>query len=325
MKELDASHISSLCHGFFESRLLLSAVEMDLFTLLAGKWLSCEQIAGPRGWDPFALRVMLDALVVSGLLVRRGTDYSTTEISGAYLASDGEFSIREQALVGSSLWVKWGQLTDRIVGSGVLGTRDDISHAIGAMNRVSPRFAPGIAALVRPELSHSVLDVGAGSGAYSVAFLRRDRSLAVTIFERPEVLRLCVEYLRVGEFEDSVRLVEGDYRCDEFPPDQGMVFLSPGIADLSRQSISDLLQRCYRAIRPAGRLVIRDYIMTPDRLQPREGAMHAVSTLVGTNGNGPYTFPEVRQMLEEAGFVDVRLLQAGEHMNSVVEAYRPEH
>jgi SAM-dependent methyltransferase len=323
MTELDAEHIIALARGFYEPRLMLTAVELDLFTTLSGKWLTVEQLAIPLRWEPRALRIVLDALVVMGLLAKHNGTYSTTTLSAEYLSRNGAFSILDTALHGVTLWHKWSRLTERVVGDGQLSKHDSVRAFLGAMHRLSPQLAPGIAALVRPELSRRFLDVGGGTGAYTMAFLDRDRTLTATIFDWPEVLPICADYLRTEEFEDRVRLVAGDFTRDEFPGQQGMVFLSAIVHQLSLERVRELLERAYRALIPGGRVVIRDYIMSPDRLQPREGTMFAVNTLVTTEGGDVHTFLELRESLYSAGFIEVRLLQDGERMNSVLEAYRP--
>jgi hypothetical protein len=63
--------------------------------------------------------------------------------------------------------------------------------------------------------------------------------------------------------------------------------------------------------------------MDSGRTRPADGAIFAVNMLVNTAGGSTYTFAEIRQWLEEAGFVNVRLVQSGEHMDALVEAYKP--
>jgi hypothetical protein len=48
-----------------------------------------------------------------------------------------------------------------------------------------------------------------------------------------------------------------------------------------------------------------------------------VNMLLATPGGGTYTFDEIREALLRAGFVRVRLLQSGEHMDGLVEAFKP--
>jgi SAM-dependent methyltransferase len=321
--ELDAEHILALCRGFTESRLMLTAVELDLFSTLSGNWLSAGDIARPRGWDPRALRILLDALTVIGLVDKRNGKYSTTELSAEMLSRDGPYSVLDNALHGAELWQNWSRLTERVVGSGTRPTHDPLRAFIGTMELLAPRLAPGIAALIRPDKGRRLLDVGGGGGAYAVAFLKRDQTLSVTIFDRPEVLPICAEYLRDADCLDRVRLVAGDLTRDEFPGEQDLVFLSAIVHMLSLESNADLFRRVLRALVPGGRIVIRDHVMSADRLQPRAGTLFAVNMLVATDGGETYTMQELKDTLETAGFVDVRLLQDGERMNAVVEALRP--
>jgi 3-hydroxy-5-methyl-1-naphthoate 3-O-methyltransferase len=321
--ELDAEHISALCRGFVESRLMLTAVELDIFTLLCGDWLTAEEVALPRGWDARAVRILLDALSVVGLLDKRNERYSTTEVAAEMLSQDGTYSILDQALHGVELCREWAHLSDRVVGSGTRPTHDSVRAFIGTMELMAPRLAPGIAALVRPERGRNFLDVGGGGGAYTVAFLNRDRRLSATIFERPEVLSICAENLREAECLEHVTLVAGDLTQDEFPAGQHLVLLSAIVQMLSKAQNLELFKRAFRALLPGGRLIIRDYVMSADRLQPRAGTLFAVTMLVATEGGDTYTMREFRDGLESAGFQEIRLLQDGERMNAVIEAVRP--
>lgn len=321
--ELDAERILGLCQDFRESRLMLTAVELDLFTSLAGKWLTVEALAAPRGWDVRALRILLDALTVIGLADKRGGKYSTTELSAEMLSRDGAYSVLDNALHGAELWHQWSRLTERVVTSGTRPEVDTVRAFIGTMESLAPRLAPGIVALIRAEKGIRLLDIGGGGGAYTVAFLTRDRSIKATIFERPEVLPICMEYLREADCEGEVQLVAGDLTCDEFPDGQNLVFLSAIVHMLSLEQNRDLFERAWRALAPGGRLVIRDHVMSADRLQPRAGTIFAVNMLVATPGGDTYTMQELTGALEAAGFEQVRLLQDGERMNAVLEAWRP--
>ena len=62
--------------------------------------------------------------------------------------------------------------------------------------------------------------------------------------------------------------------------------------------------------------------MSSDRTMPASGALFAVNMLVNTHGGNSYTFDEIREGLEEAGFERVKLLQEKE-MSSLVEGYKP--
>jgi hypothetical protein len=61
----------------------------------------------------------------------------------------------------------------------------------------------------------------------------------------------------------------------------------------------------------------------PDRTRPKEGAIFAVNMLLGTPGGSTYTFKEIKTGLSQAGFTRIHLLKKGEHMDALVEAFKP--
>ena len=84
----------------------------------------------------------------------------------------------------------------------------------------------------------------------------------------------------------------------------------------------DLYRKVNRALRPSGRLIIRDHVMSPDHTQPASGTLFAVNMLVVTAGGSTYSYDEIRQDLESSGFTSVKLLQTGEQMDGLVEAFK---
>lgn len=323
MAELDLDHIATLTRVFMESRLLLTAAELGLFSRLANHSETAAEIAKETGWNERSLRIVLDALVVMDLLDKRLDHYQTSELAVERLTEDSPATLLPSVLHGVELWEAWSGLTERVVGDGKRPVLDATRAFIGTMHLLATRLAPGIAAEVKLQRGGRLLDVGGGSGAYTMAFLERDRSVEATLFDRPEVLPICRGYLERAECENQVRLVGGDFLVDELPNDQDMVLLSAVIHSLSLEECGAFLGRAFRALRPGGRVVLRDHVMSDDRLRPRSGALFAVNMLVATRNGSTYTYRELREVLEGAGFVDVTLIQQGQRMDALVEARKP--
>lgn len=323
MNELDFDRVVGLARGYQEPRVLLTASELDLFTILSGPPMTAEEIATPSAWNVNALRVLLDALTVMGFLEKSLGRYFVPRVNREMLTMDNARMVPHIIRHAACGWHAWSKLTHCVVGGGVLPKTDDVGSFVGAMHAAALPLAPGIAALVRPETGRHFLDVGGGSGAYTMAFLDRDRTLDATLLDRPEILKVTKSYLARAGYDNKVRLFAADVVADEWPANQDLILLSAVVHRETLANCETMFARAFRALAPQGRLVIRDHIMSEDRLVPRAGVLYAVQLLVGSPGGGTYTFTEIRRALGKAGFHDVRLVQDGERMNGIIEAYKP--
>ena len=322
MTELEFDRVIGLARGYQEPRILLTASELDLFSILCATALTPEEIAMPRGWEAQALGILLDALTVMGFLEKRLGRYFVPRVNRDLLSPGDTHSVPAMIQSAAAGWHSWSNLTSRIVGTGVPPKILDAANFIATMHAVSLPLAPGIAALIRPETARSFLDVGGGSGAYTIAFLERDRSLRATILERPEILPITSDYLSRAGYADHVRLVAGNFVTDEWPANQDLILLSAVVHAQSLRNCDAMFERAHRALVKGGRIVIRDHVMSEDRLFPRAGTLFAVHLLVCTQEGRTYTYSEIRRGLETTGFSDVRLVQDGERMNGIIEAFK---
>jgi hypothetical protein len=90
----------------------------------------------------------------------------------------------------------------------------------------------------------------------------------------------------------------------------------------SREQNRDLFGKVFRSLDTGGKILIRDYFLDSTRTRPPEGAIFAVNMLAGTEEGNSYTFDEVREDLEAAGFRDVVPAADGPHMEQVVSAVK---
>jgi hypothetical protein len=122
---------------------------------------------------------------------------------------------------------------------------------------------------------------------------------------------------------DRVTLVPGDFYRDEFPRGHDLAFVSAIIHQNSLDQNVNLYRKIFRSLNWRGRIVIRDHVMDPNRIYPRDGAIFAVNMLLGTSGGGTYTYEEIKTGLSQAGFAGMRLIRKGDHMDALVEAFKP--
>jgi predicted O-methyltransferase YrrM len=321
--------ILNLARNFMESRILLTGAELNLFTLLASGPLSAEEVAARIETNLRALTIVLDALAAMELLVKREGRYSCPAAISSLLSKNNPESIQPMVHHMAHVWQRWSKLTDVVKSKEDPGKPPDSQEAIeipafiGAMHAIAAKLAPGIVAAVNAGKVRNLLDVGGASGTYTLAFLQAVPQMRATLFDKPEVIPIARKRLEEAGILDRVTLVGGDFYHDEFPPDHDLAFVSAVIHQNSPGQNLDLYRKIFRALVPGGRIVIRDHVMEPDRIRPRDGAIFAVNMLVGTPGGNTYTFGEIHSGLAQAGFVRIRLVQKGERMDGLVEGFKP--
>jgi len=328
--EIKPEDILQMAQTFMECRILHSAAELNLFTLLSERPMSAQEVADTIPGDARALSVLLDALAAMGLLEKDGQTYVCTPPVAQLLSDKSPQTLLPMVLHMASLWKRWSRLTD--IAKGMDEARDEFEFVrnpeelrafIGAMHSIGAPMAKRIAEAVEPGSARQLLDVGGGSGTYTMAFLRAVPDMKATLFDLPDVIEMARDRLQEEGLMDRVTLVSGSYFMQELPGGHDLALLSAIIHSNSPEENLDLYMKIFRALKPGGRILIRDHVMNPDRTRPRAGALFAINMLVGTSGGGTYTFEEIKSGLIRAGFDRIRLLKTGENMDAVVEAWKP--
>ncbi len=315
--------------GFMKSRIILSAAELDLFSVLDREPLSAPELAKRMHLDERALTRVLDCLVIFGLLEKRGGRYAAAP-QARFLTSDHPDTVLPMVLHFGHLWETWGELTeilrkgtDRDVKTGLKFDERHWKAFIGAMHVAARGLSEEIAAGFDAGPFSCLIDIGGASGTYTIAFLRRHPHLKAIVFDLPEVIPLAAERLAAEGLSDRAQSIAGDFYEDELPRGCDLALLSAIIHQNSLTENVALFEKIFRALEPGGALLIRDHIMDESRVSPAAGAVFAVNMLANTHGGDTYTFDEIKAALEKAGFVNISQLRTGERMDCLVEATKP--
>jgi ubiquinone/menaquinone biosynthesis C-methylase UbiE len=329
MKETTKTQeILALSRNFMECRVLLTGAELNIFKLLAAP-ASSRDVAQDQGWHQRPLTVLLDALTAMGLLIKTGSLYHTDPGLLPYLRPDSPQSVLPMIRHAATIWNNWSNLTRIVTETGGVERQparfEDLEGRkafIGAMHAVGRQIAPKIVKAI-PGPARRLLDVGGGSGTYTIAFLEAYPDISATLFDLPEVVEMARDRIKETGLMDRVTLVAGDFYKDPFPPGHDLAMVSAIIHMNSEKQNVALYKKIFDALVSGGRIVIRDHVMNPEKTAPKSGALFAVNMLVGTPGGGTYTYEEIETGLIGAGFENVQLLQEAERMMGLVQAYKP--
>ena len=146
--------------------------------------------------------------------------------------------------------------------------------------------------------------------------------MKATLFDLPPVIEMARKRIEDSGLLARVALVPGNFYKDPLPAGHDLALLSAIIHQNSDEQNRALYKKVFDALDSGGRIIVRDHVMEPDRTRPVSGAIFAINMLVNTPGGGTYTFEEIKDGLNEAGFERIKQLQS-QRMFSLVEAFKP--
>ncbi|HOD13597.1 MAG TPA: methyltransferase [Spirochaetota bacterium] len=303
-----------MASGYQKSRIILSAFELGVFTAIGNGMVSAEEVARTIGAQPKSTERFLNALCAIGLLEKKDDFFFNTEVSSRYLMKgSGEYLSRIGHML--NLYRTWGTLTEAVrQGKSVTAREYDetsLAHFIEAMHYRAKKTADALVSHIPLEGVGRVLDVGGGSGVYSMAFARARDGLHADVFDLPKVTELARRYIAESGLANRIGTKSGDYNRDEFGTGYDLVFMSAIVHINSPAENRALVGRAFRALNPGGRIVIQDHIMEEDRTAPARGALFSLNMLVNTDGGDTYTEREMFDWLAGAGCVEIERIATG--------------
>ncbi len=304
--------LNQAMRSFQESRVILTAIELDVFSAVQSG-AGAADVAGRLGTDPRATEMLLNALAALKLLEKREGVFHSTPVSARYLAQGGKDDARAAAMHTVHLWQRWSTLTE-CVRAGTAVAHQEMAERgerwteafIAAMDRNARERAPHVVRAVGTGGIERMLDVGGGSGAYSIAFAQANTRLRADILDLPTVCAIARKHIEQSGLSERVKTRAGDLRTDPLGEGYDLVLVSAICHMLSPAENLELLRKCCNALRAGGRVVVQDFILEADKTAPKSAALFALNMLVGTPAGSTYSAKEYASWLEQAGFRETR-------------------
>ncbi len=307
----DPMEIRKTVMAFQKSRIILSAFELDVFTMIGEAGHKAEDLADRLNLDKKAAERLLNALVALQLLEKNNGKFSNTAAGLKFLSKNSP-DYMAGLMHSNHLWDTWSHLTE-VVKTGKAAHDTDINDRSGewleafihAMHDRGKKQAPAQVAQIDLQGVGSVLDVGGGSGCFSMAFLDRKPGINATVFDLPNVIPISKAIVEREGYTGRISHYPGDYTTDKLPQGFDLIFLSAIIHSNSFETNRALVQKCYDALTPNGRIVTQDWIMNHDKTEPVQGAIFAINMLVGTDAGDCFSEDEIKSWYRDAGFTNV--------------------
>lgn len=304
---------------YVTSLVVVAVTEFNLFGYLA---------AGPQEFDRLRelthladrpLQVLLTAMRALGVVERHsGGRYSLTPVAIEHLVPGGDYYVGDYfSLARDSAEVKDLAArfrTNRPRGADGAGAgfifRDGLKSAMEeaeaarhftlALSGRAKNVAPVLAKVLPLPEAKCLVDMGGGTGIYSIALLRANPKLRAVIWDRPEVLRIAAEFAAESGVADRLEFHPGDFFTDTFPPGADVVLLSNILHDWDVPEAHRLVRRAAEVLPSGGRLLVHDVFLDDDLGGPLPAALFSVNLFAVTEGR-LYSAAEIGEWMQNSG------------------------
>ena len=323
-KELSLAEIFQLGY-YWETKILLTAVRLDVFSVLNGKPKTAAETAARVGAHEPTLVLLLNALVAMGLLMKSARLYGNSGTAEAHLVRHSPQYIGHLLLLHDAEWNNWGHLEEtirsgkRTVDRHVFETDPDLgANVLAVLHRIGRQSGPELAKRLRLEGPRHLLDLGGGAGTNAIAFCQVYPELTATVFELPATLTLTEKTVKDAGLESRISLRGGDFNRDGLGGPYDVVLMSDILHYQTFETNLALVKKVYDHLTPGGRLVIKDRFLDEPGTGPAWTTAFAVHIVVNTQQGVCYKITDAMQWMTRAGFISVEELEK----TALVQGYR---
>ncbi|MEN8219576.1 MAG: methyltransferase [Pseudomonadota bacterium] len=313
-----ADKIYDLTLNLWNSAVIRAGVKLNLFDLLEKQALSPMEVSQHiKANNPRFIQSFLDACAILGLLEKEEDKFTNSAISNEFLVPHQPKYLGDYVLHITNYWYTWGKLDTLLLeGRTELpfenGFTDVPTYWTDYMNAQHNRAMMGQGAKLVENVDlngkQKLLDLGGGTGSYSIALCAANPQLKAVVVDQKEPLEIARQIIDEHTSTDQITLVEGDFNIIELDRDYDVVLISSVMVIHSEAENLQIFRRAYNSLLPGGLIIIQDF-MRIDHQPTRQffDTMMDLYLLVGFTPNaGDRSGDEVASWLKGTGFVNIK-------------------
>lgn len=326
-KRITPEKIMKVGFGFFNSKVLMSAVKMGLFTTLAESPMSGSEIRNEFDLDGRGLYDWLDALVALGFLERDGKKenavYRNAPVSKRFLDSNKKEYIGGMLeMANDRLYPFWSNLEE---GLETGNPQNELKHGdtkfFDKLYKDKDRlrqFTRAMAGLQRDNFKKLVhkfdfssydklSDIGGADAELSIQVASYYEDIECTNFDLPKVASIAQSKIESREMSDQIQSVAGDFWEDDFP-EADVITMGNILHDWGLDNKITLLEKAYRSLPEDGACIVIENIIDDNRSENVFGLNMSLNMLIETPGGFNFTGREFNQWTTEIGFTSTEVI-----------------
>ncbi len=313
------NRLSELEDEYLAISALRTALDLDLFAVVAEQQPDRAELPGILGADPVGTAAIVTAVTGLGLLDVHDGKVGLSAAGRAFLdpASPSYYgdTLRRVTLSADAL----GGLTEAVrhgvpyghtgSDSGALWAQDIAPSLVNWPHEVRQATAEWGELGVTPPASGRVVDLGCGSGTRTMALLREHPSVTLELVDwHDEVLEVASQVASMMGIEQRASVRRADLRHIDYEAGSvDLVYTSSVLYFYAIEDLRSLVSRIRRWLKPGGVFVSRHLVLDNDRSGPLEASLRNVQMFLFHPDGNMLTVEQTRATLASAGFVDIEV------------------
>ncbi len=313
--KVDTVRLQNLSRAFIGSASLFAAIDLELFTCVAEGDNTANRFAKRAGISELNAERLMTMCTASDLLEWRDDHFENADDVKRFLVK-GEKSYAASWLTFTRpSWGKWGELTRKIqnpepptvIGSYETMTVESARRYHEATSSVG--FGSGRRFVKQVDLSNrrKIMDIGGGSGAYSIVAAQTHPQLSAVVFDLPPVVEVTKDFIASNNVAEQVSTQGGDFTKDNLPENCDVAIMASNLPQYNRMIISEVIGKAYHALLPGGEMHLIGEMLDDDRAGPLDAAIWGLYEVMSNSTGIAHSRADCVSYLEEAGFKNVEV------------------
>jgi SAM-dependent methyltransferase len=313
----DTTRLQRMARAYTETAVLWAALDLGLFTAVAGGASDEDAVALACGVSRLdAERLVVCCLTLDLLRIEGGQLVNPPDVARFLVQGDRSYAGPWMTFTRRDVpgWFRIAELMTDGPEPTLLGMYEDLTVE-RAREYHQATYSIGMGAGRRftrtVDLSgrKRMLDLGGGSGAYSINVVQTHTDMTAVVFDLPPVVEVTREFLVENRVADRVEAIAGDFTADPLPDDCDVVVMASNLPIYDADVIAAVVARAHDALLPGGEMHLIGEMLDDDRRGPADAAMWGINELLCGGLGRAHTIADCIGYFERAGFGGVEVTE----------------
>lgn len=309
-KKPDTVRLQTMARAFMGSASLFAAIELKLFTSVESGDNTVASFAKKAGISATNADRLMTMCAANGLLIWNEDHYINAADVQRFLVEGEARYAAPWLLFTRSGWNRWGELSKQLQNqqsAEVMAASKNMTVEYAQRYHkatASVGFGSGRRFAKQVDLSQrtKIMDLGGGSGAYSIVAVQTYPQLSAVVFDLPPVIEVTREFIQQHGVGDRVTTMAGNFTEDEFPQGCDVAIMASNLPMYSREIIRQVIHKTFTALLPGGEMHLVGEMLDDDRSGPTDAAIWGLAEVMSNSTGITHTRGDCVEYFQNAGF-----------------------